>query len=378
MEPNPPSAIRSPSLPRGVRACRLNVAPWTAFRGRFLSPLPSPLSPRAFTLVELLVVITIIGILIALLLPAVQAAREAARQVQCKNNLKQIGLGFLQHEETHKIFPTGGWQYWMVGDPDRGFDKRQPGGWDYNILPYIEQQTLHDLGAGAPLDSPVQRAANKQRITTPLTVMNCPTRRPAVLFAVDPVTYNYNGDPAHDRVYLSGPVTVVARGDYAANSGDASQPFTPPWVPYASGDSPSYLWNRTDYPYRADYFTGVSFQRSEIIMADISDGTSNTYMVGEKYLDADHYFTGMDPTDNQSLFSGWNSDNYRCTRVGAPPMQDQAGYYLPGSFGSAHAVGFHMAFCDGSVRMINYTIGADVHKLLGNREDGMAIDGKKF
>jgi len=103
---------------------------------------------EGFTLVELLVVIAIIGILVALLLPAIQAAREAARRNQCTNNLKQWSLGALNHEAAHKHFPSAGLGGKWTGDPNWGFGRKQPGGWLYNILPYIEEQQIHDIGFG--------------------------------------------------------------------------------------------------------------------------------------------------------------------------------------------------------------------------------------
>lgn len=100
-----------------------------------------------FTLVELLVVIAIIGVLVGLLLPAIQAAREAGRRLTCSSHLKQLALGMIVHENSLKFFPTGGWGCQWTGDADRGFDKRQPGGWTYNVLPFIEQRSLHDWAA---------------------------------------------------------------------------------------------------------------------------------------------------------------------------------------------------------------------------------------
>src|SRR4029077_15365078 len=115
--------------------------------GRMTTAQPAGIS-RAFTLIELLVVIAIIGVLVALLLPAVQSAREAARRTHCQNNLKQIGVAFLNFEGAQKAFPSGGWGYHWTGDPDMGFGEKQPGGWAFSILPYLEDSTVFQVGKG--------------------------------------------------------------------------------------------------------------------------------------------------------------------------------------------------------------------------------------
>src|SRR5262245_32207713 len=112
--------------------------------------------PRGFTLVELLVVIAIIGILVALLLPAIQAAREAGRRTQCKNNLHQIAVACLNHENTHKFFPHGGWSWLWMGDPDKGYGPKQPGGWIYAATPYLEEGGIFTVGKGLPVSQKAQ------------------------------------------------------------------------------------------------------------------------------------------------------------------------------------------------------------------------------
>ena len=317
-----------------------------------------------FTLVELLVVITIIGILIALLLPAVQAAREAARRAQCSNNLKQIGLAWLTHEEEHGHFPSGGWGWDWVGDPDRGFDRDQPGGWIYNILPYIEQTALRQLGTG--LGDTDKRAALTQLCQTPLAVMNCPTRRRPVANLVKSHWAPRNANFTEN----------VAKTDYAASVGDpsVSDLFGGP-SSLTQGLDPNY----TGWPDVSDH-NGVCYQQSEIRVADVRDGTSNTYMVGEKYLQPEHYSgctsENYDTGDNEVMYSGYNRDFHRSTAY--PPYADRPGLYYYWHFGAAHPAGFNVVLCDGSVRSISYSIDLQTHRYLGVRNDRQPIDASKL
>ena len=129
---------------------------------------------NAFTLVELLVVIAIIGILIALLLPAVQSAREAARRTQCKNQLRQLAIACLNHHDVQRHFPTSGWGWRWQPDPGEGFGKGQPGGWGFNILPFIEEQALRE--AATPTgDRRLDLERLLDLVQSPIETFNCPS-----------------------------------------------------------------------------------------------------------------------------------------------------------------------------------------------------------
>jgi len=319
----------------------------------------------AFTLVELLVVITILGLLMSLLLPAVNSVRESMQRTQCKNNLAQLGRAAQAHLTTQGHFPSSGWGYLWVGDPDRGFGARQPGGWIYNCLPYLGLDMIHDVGKGLPNKAKYTAFVEAKQAAIPFLI--CPTRR-------KPTTY-----PGVENAVNAAPAVTLNKTDYAANGGSVVFLGCGPYYDATTFTSECF----TNYPHCnwtyngwTDYsdsaltaFNGVSGARSEV--SQIPDGQSNVFFAGEKYLDPAAYYTGADGADNDSCLEGNDWDVNRWVATGFPPMRDTRGVNDTSSgFGSAHPSGLHFVFCDGSVKLINYQINFATYQSLGVRNDG--------
>lgn len=266
-----------------------------------------------FTMIDLLVVISIIGLLVGLLMPAVQQSREAANRAACANNLKQIALGAIQHHDTQGVFPSnGGWDgrqtiaavngppvtiytrdrigaltYWGVGDPDRS-PRDQTGSWAYALLPFVEQGSMH----------------RDREWTAALKLYSCPSRRP--------------------------PLPMPARND------DSGQ--------YEGG---GWAWGKTDY---AANWRLLPNRPICLNLAEVSDGSSNTVLVGEKALNFQSYATGTWYFD-EPFFSGGSAGTARNSHFLLP---DSSGSFANGHWGSAHSAGANFSFADGSVRLLKY------------------------
>jgi len=274
---------------------------------------------HAFTLVELLVVISIIGVLIGLLLPAVQASREAARRAQCTNNLKQIGLAFENHHGAHKVYPSGGWEWFHPPTYENNrplSGEEQRAGWGFQILPYIEASNVWESG-------PVKA------VGTPLPTYFCPSRRgPQVFVREDKF-----------RPPIQGGQINYAMCDYAAGNREK---------------------------------TGIVRQFDPIGLREVTDGASNTLVAADKRMNLAHLGEPQDD-DNEGYSVGWNEDTIR--RTSRSPAPDHTGDGDGGKiFGSSHPGGINATFADGSVRQIAFRIDKDVFESIGDISDGQTID----
>jgi prepilin-type N-terminal cleavage/methylation domain-containing protein len=281
---------------------------------------------RGFTLIELLVVIAIIAILIGLLVPAVQKVREASSRTRCQNNLKQMALAFQSHHDNYKAYPSGGTSWTNTARTWTGVPKKslpasylkQSWGWGYQILPYIEQK---DLWMN-PDDNLVG--------DRPIPVFNCPSARPQV-------RYQYSQAGASTFRYMC---------DYSGNGGS--------WGTWDSFTKPQ---NALDGP----IVPSKSVSKISMRVKSIVDGTSNSMLIGEKYLNRISQMGAPSCNDDQGWVDGWDNDMIAFCRGQAKGNKIQPPKRFDGKadcglyFGSAHVV-MQAVFCDGSVHGIRFNI----------------------
>lgn len=288
---------------------------------------------RAFTLVELLVVIAIIAILVALLLPAVNAAREAARLTQCKNNLKQLGLALVLHENSRRILPTGRESTVQTGVA-----------WSFHLLPYVEEAAIFD--SYVP-NRRVDSDENAKAMRTAVPVMFCPTRRSPVADR----DFDNNESPSQVR-------GVAAGGDFCA----------------VAGINAMYGMTASNRPIpRIDVaLAGSMFTFSKIKLRQIKDGTSKTIGIGERHIPPIN--PAARPTTQHRLVGDtafFAADNWRTVLVGttggiAADLEDPN----VERFGSQHQQVTQFVFIDGHVESFDKNMSLEVLRNLGHIGDG--------
>ena len=310
--------------------------------------------PSGFTLIELLVVIAIIAILIGLLLPAVQKVREAASRTTCTNNLKQMGLAFHAHHDSQGAFPSGGGPWssdrnWVGGQP--ADYRTQIWGWGYQILPYVEQQNLWITPAGSGTPPPGDQTV----AGTPLKIYICPSLRGPTTFTYAQSTWGSNPKPR-------------ATGDYVGNGGTADTIYDGPLVPSGTGRKATF--------------------------ATITKGTSNTLLVGEKYVNKLIATSTPDCNDDQGWTDGWDNDTICFAQgsgssplnppppgpfISSPPAPDgSAGSICGFWFGGIHPAGMQSLLCDGSVRMVSYSVAQTPFLIFCQAQSNQVLDWSSF
>ena len=307
---------------------------------------------RGFTLIELLVVIAIIGVLIALLLPAVQAAREAARRAQCTNNLKQMALAAQNYHDSNGCFPGGSYSGTLsqnTTDLWSGYPENFS--CFVRMLPYFEQSPMYNA---TNFDNCSSSASNLTIAGVQVNSLICPSDVRNQIIQI-PTTkssgagvlpgWSFNINPKHFPTPASN--FTQAFTSYAGNAGT----FT-------------FGFNNLASQVVRDNHNGVVYNDSSVRIADVLDGTSNTFLFGEH---SKGQLMILDPA--YAVSDGcWNSGRWYDTLFSTMyPMNlgygnftniKNSSYYLPTAAGSLHTGGANFAFCDGSVRFLKNSINS--------------------
>jgi prepilin-type N-terminal cleavage/methylation domain-containing protein/prepilin-type processing-associated H-X9-DG protein len=351
-----------------------------------------------FTLVELLVVIAIIGVLVALLLPAVQAAREAARRSNCQNNLHNIGVALLNAHDSAKKFPKG-----FTFNSANQFEVGRPSwSWGAFTLPYIESNGIYDLLKVSSQILPLtlsQAATNPQikaAFQTPVPIFRCPSDDGGPLC----------DDPEISPEYNLGTIATT-RSNYGGNFGNGRQATRSTLRTQVGPESPYGGCNGK--PSLGD---GIFYRESHVAIKDVTDGTSKTFMVGERAtrLRTPASGTASDFTQDADFAGGFNllgvdnNDFGYSTYEGAQQVSGYTGTMQVDNvlrcpsqpatdaplvlmndsfdrissrhgFNSNHPGGAHFAMVDGSTRFISDNIDSVTYGRLGGRDDGEALTG---
>ena len=310
----------------------------------------SPRFPRGFTLIELLVVITIIAVLIALLLPAVQSAREAARRSQCLNNLKQMGLALHNYHGSTDVFAPG--YVSAVATSDDNYPELGPGwGWGAMVLNYLEQPALFNAtNFSMPITDPASSTVRQTVLATYL----CPSSSPS-----GPVSLR-NGE--------KGPVSIsdIAPGQYLASAGQ---------------------WEIEDVPGSNN---GIFYRNSRIGLRDITDGSSQTLLIGERSRNVcDATWVGAIPSMVVCTNPSWSIRDCATSNVmviaNTGPWEDETWVNVPNhkdakadDFWSLHPGGCNFLMGDGSVRFIKESVNPIVFSSLATRAGGEVVSADQY
>jgi hypothetical protein len=258
--------------------------------------------------------------------------------VSCVNNLKQVGLAAIQHENVRRYY----------ANRTDSMNLRL-GTWITAVMPYMEENALHDewaqalgLGKGPPSAArPITSI-----MATPVATLYCPSRRPVAAYPTSEPILGMSLDPAGVQQQLG------AHTDYAINGGSSVSPdvFEVKWPG---------IWERVDGPEAAP---------KRVRYRDVKDGLSKTYLIAEKAMSSNHYTSGRDPGDNSSIFDCARGNCVRfAKRVPVHDPADRENCWSCHSFGSAHPTSFNAVHCDGSVHSLTYEISFSTHAALASR-----------